>query len=127
MNGVTRLALKIGMTVQALTAGWFLCAVNPITTMSVVCLCFILFAELEFFGTVAVLFQYAIDRVPAVTQAGISGAAALYACAAIVVAVAFMPYDLSVVRGLIVIQLLLLMAMVVLDAVFVGISRLLRR
>lgn len=127
MNGVTRLALKIGMTVQALTAGFFLCAVNPITAMSAVCLCFILFAELEFFGTIAVLFQYAIDRVPAVTRAGISGVTALYACAAIMVAIAFMPYDLSVVKGLFIIQLMLLIAMVVLDAVFVGISRLIRR
>lgn len=127
MNSITRYALKIGVTVQALTAGFFLCAVNPVTTMSAVCLCFILFAELEFFGTLAVLFQYAIDRVPAAVRVGISAVTTLYACGAIVAAVAFMPYDLSVVKGLFVIQLALLMAMVTFDAALVGISQLVRR
>lgn len=127
MNIITRYALKIGITIQAITAGFFLCVVTPITTMSIVCLCFILFAELEFFGTIGVLFQYAIDRVPAMVRICISMVTTLYAGAVIVVSIAFMPYDLSVVRGFLVIQIFLLAAMVVLDGVFIGVSKLVHR
>ena len=127
MNLIIRYALKIGITAQAITAGLFLCVVNPVTTMSVVCLCFILFAELEFFGTIAVLFQYAIDRVPAAVRVGISAVTTVYACAAIVTAIAFMPYDLSVVKGLFLIQIVLLAAGTGLDAAVIGLSKLVRR
>ena len=123
MSRASKIAMFLGIAVQAATIGAFLICVRPLTVMALVCLCFILFAELELFGSISLMSHYVDNGLQPAIRMGISIASGVYSCFAVVTALAFLPYDFSYVRGLFFLQILLLVAMVAADMIVVAVVR----
>ena len=123
MNRTSKGALIAGMAVQSVSLLLFFLRVRPLTGMSLLCLCFLLFAELEFFGGIAALAQYARDRLPPFLRAGIGILSGVYTALSAAVSLTFLPMGNGAVKAFLALQLLLLFGMLFLDFLLALASR----
>ena len=110
MNRTSKGALIAGMAVQSVSLLLFFLRVRPLTGMSLLCLCFLLFAELEFFGGIAALAQYARDRLPPFLRAGIGILSGVYTALSAAVSLTFLALQLLLLFGMLFLDFLLALA-----------------
>lgn len=123
MNRLSKLAVAAGIAVQLVTIITFLLIVRPLSGMALICLCFILFAELELVGTIALIPRFQQTGVSAGLRLAIGLISGVYSCVSIVLSLSFVPYDIGYLRALLWMQILLLLVLLIADSTVFSIFR----
>lgn len=113
----SKILIAAGIAVQIASIAAFFLRVRPLTEMSLICLCFILFAELELFGGMALLAQYGRGKISAGIRYGVSVVSGVYTALSVALSLGFLHAGGESLKVFVFSQLILLAAATILDLV----------